>query len=83
MPSLIRIIVIAAIIWLVYRLIKQWRAQAHRRDKSVGKKSTSQVENVVECAVCGVHIPENESIHHAGKQFCSTTHLEQFKAEHD
>lgn len=87
MPTLIRIIVIVAIIWLVYRLIKQWRAQAHRSnksaDKSTDKTSTSKVENVVECVVCGLHIPEKASVKHDDKQFCSAAHKKQYLAEHN
>ena len=76
MPNLIRFIVLIAIVWLVYRLIKQWRAQS----RNLKKKTDERIENIVKCAQCGVHIPENEAIHYNDQVFCSSAHKDEYIA---
>ena len=76
MPNLIRVIILVAIIWLVYRLIKQWRAQTH----SLKKNKQEKIETVVKCDQCGIHIPENEAIADNTGTFCSKAHRDEFNS---
>lgn len=69
--NLIRLIVIALIIYLVLRIFKNW---------SANKKSTiskPEETKMVRCKVCQLHIPENEALQKAGEFYCSQEHLEE------
>jgi len=69
---MIRLIVIALIIYLSLLIFKRWAAN---------KKNHSQqqtLENdMVRCEVCDLHVPENEALQHEGKYYCSQKHLDQ------
>ena len=68
--GLIRIIVIALIIYLVIQIFKRWSANK--------KHETSHLEEtkMVRCKVCQLHIPENEALQSAGEFYCSQEHLD-------
>lgn len=75
--NLIRLIVIALIIYLFYRMYKSW---------SINKNLSSErrkelAKNIVACKICSLHIPENEAISLDGKYFCSKLHLEQYNSD--
>ncbi|PTQ90671.1 PP0621 family protein [Agitococcus lubricus] len=71
--GILRLIIIAAIIWFVYITIK--RALQN-------KASPSSIETpnqlMKKCAYCGVHIPEGESTQSQGYIFCSEAHRDLF-----
>ncbi len=69
--NLIRLIVIALIIYLVLQIFKRWAANK--------KSATSTLEatKMVRCEICQLHIPENEALQRAGKFYCSQEHLEE------
>lgn len=69
--NLIRLIVIALIIYLLIQIVKKW---------SANKKSTTsspEETKMVRCKVCQLHIPENEALQKAGEYYCSQEHLEE------
>ena len=69
--TLLRIIIIGLVIWLVYRLIKNWL------DKPAPKKRPAkEIGNMVRCAHCGLHVPKIESIKSAGVHYCCQEHRE-------
>lgn len=71
--NLIRLLIIAAVIWILYRMI-QTRLRSR---KSVSQKpDTRAIETVVKCDYCGLHIPEEEAVRKDGKSYCSRQHLE-------
>jgi len=68
--NLIRLIVIALIIYLVFQIFKRWAAS---------KSSTTSMPTetkMVQCKVCQLHIPENEALQRNGEFYCSQEHLE-------
>lgn len=69
--NLIRLIVIALIIYLVFRIFKRWAA-----NKNMNRPTLKETK-MVQCKVCQLHIPENEALHHNGKFYCSQEHLEE------
>lgn len=69
--NLIRLIVIALIIYLVFQIFKRWAA-----NKSA-TTSTPKVTKMVQCKVCQLHIPENEALQRNGEFYCSQEHLEE------
>lgn len=68
--GLIRIIIIALIIYLVIQIFKRWAANKKATpDKLEGK-------TMVQCKVCQLHILESEALQRDGQFFCSQEHLE-------
>ena len=37
-------------------------------------RETGELERVLACAVCGVHVPESEGVNSAGEFFCCDAH---------
>jgi len=58
---------IGLVIWILLRL---------SRTQRVGEKPLKQVGNMVRCAHCGTHVPENEALHAGGKAYCCREHLD-------
>lgn len=67
---LIRILLLALGVWLIFVLLRQYR-------RSVDASSTAERElpqDMVRCAVCGVHLPKSESIERDGAHYCCEEH---------
>ena len=65
--TLLRLLIIAAVIWLLIRLIRQ--ALGNR-----GKHTPGPAElpgKMVRCEHCGLHLPVDEAIVENGRTFCS------------
>lgn len=78
--GLIRLIIIAALIYLAWRVIKRLLAQA----KPTGPDHASgKPQIMVKCAQCGVHVPSAEAFSHNGQHFCSQDHQRQYLEHHD
>jgi uncharacterized protein len=45
-----------------------------RRPRTTGAPSARQPELMVECARCGVHLPESESIRDGASHYCCAEH---------
>ena len=69
--NLIRLIVIALIIYLVFQIFKRWAA-----NKS-STTPTPKETKMVRCKICQLHIPENEALQRNGEFYCSQEHLEE------
>jgi len=74
--GIVRLITIAAVIWVVWFLLKRFQEKlAHRREhQQVSRKKSNPVSNIKKCTVCGVHVPESEALEHNGQYFCSLAH---------
>ena len=69
--GLIRLIIFALVIWLIWRLVNNFKA------KQVNKKmQRDKIENknMVSCHYCSVHIPQEDAKAHEGLWFCSDAH---------
>ncbi len=64
-----RLLFLAAIIAIVYLLFKSYRRQLPKEDTLSG-----QVEDMVPCVHCGVHLPRRDGIQANGKFYCSEEH---------
>lgn len=70
--NLIRLLVIAAIVWLTLRIFRNWQNK-----NIIAKKKTikdSQIKNMVECSKCGIHLPEQEALKSNNKFYCCEEH---------
>ncbi|ROH85851.1 hypothetical protein ED236_08940 [Pseudomethylobacillus aquaticus] len=63
-----KLIIIAFAIWLLYRIVRGYH-------HSIQPPAPAQAERMVQCAHCGTHIPESESLQQAGIHYCSRAHL--------
>ena len=70
---ILKIILLAVIGWLVYRLLKGY-THSVEQDRPVPPPSKAEVEDMVRCAECGVHLPRSESILSKGEFFCCEAH---------
>jgi|688.fasta_scaffold10731_9 uncharacterized protein len=62
---------------LVTRVLAQLAAKKMHNDslpKQASAKQRVEAEVMVQCAHCGVHLPESEAITKAGVIFCSQAH---------
>jgi uncharacterized protein len=66
-----RLFLLAAIAAVIYLLVRSFRKNAPRQDKTVA-------EDMVRCVHCGVHLPKSESILAGGNFFCSTEHRDAY-----
>jgi len=67
-----RLLLLIAIAAVVYLLVKSYRKDVPRQDKSVA-------EDMVRCAHCGVHLPKSESIMAGGQFFCGVAHRDAYR----
>lgn len=68
------------LIWLVIgALFVMWLVRGKKTPPSHSPQSTAEssdrAEAMLQCAHCGIHIPESEAVHDAaGTAFCSEAH---------
>jgi len=70
--NLFRLLVIVAIVWLSYRIYQNWKVS-----KQISTKKTDNdtgIKQMVQCAKCGVHLPEQEAINASGNYYCCEEH---------
>ena len=68
MRTLFIIIVLALVIMIARRLLARPETPVTRRSAS---------EHMVQCANCGIFIPEQEALQRAGRYYCSQAHLDE------
>ena len=73
MPGLLRIIILALLIWLVIRLYRRFKALAQQRRSD--NQQRRPIEDMVRCAQCGTHVPEKQALQQNGRYYCSRGHL--------
>lgn len=68
MRTLVIIFVLVLIVIIAKRLWQKPQAAARRKQKN---------ERVVQCANCGIYIPEQEALQRTGHHYCSQAHLDE------
>jgi uncharacterized protein len=63
-----RLLLIAAVIAVIYLLLKSFR------NKPAVPDEKKNAEDMVQCAYCGIHSPRSESLEQEGKHYCSAAH---------
>ena len=64
-----RLLFLAVVAIVVYRLLKSYRTHLPKDEDT-----SEQVEDMVRCMHCGVHLPKHEGILAGGKYYCSEAH---------
>jgi uncharacterized protein len=68
MRTLVILIVLAVIVIIAKRLLLKPKAPVRHSQKN---------ERMVQCANCGIYIPEKEALQRAGQHYCSQAHLDE------
>ena len=68
MRTLVIIIVLALVIMIARRLLARPKTPVKRKSAS---------EHMVQCANCGIYIPEQEALQRAERYYCSQAHLDE------
>ena len=72
--ALLILAVIAALLWFRYKAGAEARV-TRARSRAQPSPERPQVQRMVQCANCGVHLPSGEAILDAqGEAFCSVAH---------
>jgi uncharacterized protein len=74
---LAKFLLLIALVIVVYLIIRGSRRVEHQQQpprESPSQRSPTTGEDMVRCAVCGVHLPRSESFISRGKFFCSDEH---------
>ncbi len=58
-------------------LVTRKLLRAGRRPRA--NQSKPAAEDMVRCALCGVHVPRSQSVERLGRHFCSAQHLQAFR----
>ncbi len=69
MSRLILLLLLGLIVFLLFKAL--------RGGSRVRRRPQKKIENMVACAVCGVRIPESESLSRGDSHYCCEEHLKQ------
>jgi uncharacterized protein len=75
-----KLIILAIAIWLVITILKRYRKSLDQSDASAASTGRDS-ESMVQCAHCGIHLPQSESVQSDGQYFCSQAHVHAPKDE--
>ena len=73
-----RLIFLGVIIYLLIVAFKRSKAGTNIDDKNIKKDTPAkeqEIENMVQCASCAVHLPRSEAFLVNGDFYCSKAHL--------
>lgn len=69
---MLKLLLLAFGVWLIYSMLKRHAAGARRDDEA--RPSPPAQEDMVRCAVCGVHLPRSEASLSGDEFFCCDEH---------
>lgn len=79
------LLIAVVVIWLLYSPILRRARQLKRQQRPAapGPAKPPQVEDMVACAHCGVHLPASEACRDtAGRSYCSAAHRDAGPTSH-
>lgn len=71
--NLIRLLLIAVLVWLAYSVLRRWLKSTSARRNQPPASSGGQ-ERMVKCVYCGLHVPESEAVREGALTYCSKEH---------
>ena len=83
---LIRLIFLAVLAWLGFRLVRQFMASNGLPPAQPGANrpasGAAEPERMQRCAHCDTHLPAGESTQSRGRYFCSEAHRDAYFRDH-
>lgn len=79
MKLLVVLLALVLLVWLVVGSARRRNKQARRDRPAAGP--AAQVEGMVACARCGVHLPTSLALAAGGRVYCSAAHRDAGPAE--
>ena len=70
--NLIRLIALAALFWLLYRLILALLQKGQR--PAARQEGGEPADTMVRCEQCDLHIPRSQALERGGKFYCCEAH---------
>ncbi|MES1987118.1 MAG: PP0621 family protein [Pseudomonadota bacterium] len=73
-----RLIFLGLIIYLLFIAYKRSNTGVKNNDKNIKKDTPAkepEIENMVQCAACAVHLPRSEAFLVNGDFYCSKAHI--------
>ncbi|CAG2152844.1 PP0621 family protein [Cupriavidus numazuensis] len=67
--------VVLGVFWWLRSRAEAQREQASRAARPAPAPRDDQAETMVQCAQCGVHLPQSEAIAWRGLHYCRRSHL--------
>lgn len=72
--GLFRLLIIIFLIWLAYYFVRRLlKASQNKATRDKARK----LENMVQCARCGLHVPEQEALRSHERYYCSAAHRDE------
>ena len=81
MKFVLFVLAILLLLWLVKGTIAR-RAPPPERRPDAARDTTAGPLPMVTCAVCGLHLPRNESLPGRGGVFCGEAHRAEYERAH-
>lgn len=78
MGKLLAFLLVLLAIYLLRRALTRPPAAPPGRDEP--RPEVPAVERMVECAHCGLHVPESEAVMDGGRAFCGEAHRQAYRA---
>ena len=69
-----RLLIIIFLIWLAYYFVKRLLQANQARET---RRKPDKLENMVRCAKCGLHVPEQEAVQAHERYYCSEAHRDE------
>ena len=72
--NILRAIAIFIVIWLLIRMLRNY---SNRARVSTSRKSSDNLDTMIQCTNCGLHVPKKEAIKKGGRYYCSQQHADE------
>lgn len=76
--GLFRLLAFALIVWVVWRMIKNYQAKVAKNAAASEKVKIPVREKMVKCEYCSIHLPQDEAIAGGEHWFCKPEHKQLF-----
>ncbi|HHL45432.1 MAG TPA: hypothetical protein ENJ24_02550 [Gammaproteobacteria bacterium] len=72
--NILRTIAIFIVIWLLIRMLRNYRNKAR---VATSRKNSDNLDTMVQCANCGLHVPKQQAIRKGNRYYCSKQHADE------
>ncbi|HFC53194.1 MAG TPA: hypothetical protein ENJ43_02040 [Gammaproteobacteria bacterium] len=70
--NLIRIAIITFVVWMLIRMVKSY----HNRIGHSRRQERDDIDTMVQCARCKLHVPKREAIRKGNRFYCCRRHAD-------